>query len=731
MAIEEQHLILKTTVEGNATEAINETTEAVKGLKQQYREANAELLKLQDTPGIDPEEIRKQAQAVGELKDRISEANENAAAFSGNTFENMTTSLGGVKDGLLGLDFGKASEMAKNFAVTAKTISFGDAIKSVKDLGSTFLTLGKALLTNPLFLIAAVIAALVAAIVKVLDKLGILKKITEAVGAAFDFLMGIIEGVVSAITDFLGVTSEAEREATAALERSAAAAEANAKRTSDANEEIIQGINNKIRQAELEGKSTVQFEREKVQALRETAKENYKAAQQAFQLALQKGDLDKKEIADLKEKARQSRLAYAQSKDDVVFFEKEVLKEKEDANKKKQDEDDKAAKTSADKASSARQQALQKQKEYEAARLATSRQIEDLKITLMSDGVEKEIAQNNTKYARLIADTQNNEKLLQTEKDAIVKLYEDQRAAAAVKINEDEAKRIADAKTKADEDAAKQAADVKAQEDALWAEEKARMDLKAQYITDEQTREVTERQNAYAQELVDLQTALDNELITEAEYAELTKAAELKKNEDIDAINEEYAEKEKARRKQVADAALGVASSSLSAISALTDAFAGKSEAQQRKAFKIQKGVQIAQATIDTFKAATGAYSSLSSIPVVGPVLGAVAAAAAIAAGIANIKKISSTEFKADGSGSVPSGGGAPTPTLPSTSAAGAAPTPPSINLFGSALGGSQGQGQQEAGMRQQSVVRAVVVESDITNTQNRLASYQQRAEIG
>jgi hypothetical protein len=349
----------------------------------------------------------------------------------------------------------------------------------------------------------------------------------------------------------------------------------------------------------------------------------------------------------------------------------------------------------------------------------------------MSDGVEKEIAQNNTKYARLIADTQNNEKLLQTEKDAIVKLYEDQRTAAAVKINEDEAKRIADAKTKADEDAAKQAADVKAQEDALWAEEKARMDLKAQYITDDQLRETTERQNAYAQELVDLQTALDNELITEAEYAELTKAAELKKNEDIDAINQEYAEKEKARRKQIADAALGVASSSLSAISALTEAFAGKSEAQQRKAFKIQKGVQIAQATIDTFKAATGAYSSLSSIPVVGPVLGAVAAAAAIAAGIANIKKISSTEFKADGSGSVPSGGGASTPTLPSTSAAGAAPTPPSINLFGSALGGSQGQGQQEAGMRQQSVVRAVVVESDITNTQNRLASYQQRAEIG
>ena len=60
----------------------------------------------------------------------------------------------------------------------------------------------------------------------------------------------------------------------------------------------------------------------------------------------------------------------------------------------------------------------------------------------------------------------------------------------------------------------------------------------------------------------------------------------------------------------------------------------------------------------------------------------------------------------------------------------GEAPTPPSLSLFGQALPGSEGAGQQGPGMRQQTI-RAVVVESDITGTQNRLQNYQQRAEVG
>ena len=54
----------------------------------------------------------------------------------------------------------------------------------------------------------------------------------------------------------------------------------------------------------------------------------------------------------------------------------------------------------------------------------------------------------------------------------------------------------------------------------------------------------------------------------------------------------------------------------------------------------IYKASAIATATIDTYKAATGAYAAMASIPYVGPFLGAAAAGAAIVAGLANVAAI-------------------------------------------------------------------------------------------
>jgi len=113
---------------------------------------------------------------------------------------------------------------------------------------------------------------------------------------------------------------------------------------------------------------------------------------------------------------------------------------------------------------------------------------------------------------------------------------------------------------------------------------------------------------------------------------------------------------------------------SLSIISDLTTAFAGKSEAQQKKAFNIQKGVSIATATIDTYLAAQGAYRSQMAISTPdAPVRAAIAAGIAIAQGLARVAIISKQQFNGSGSksggsssgGSIPSAGGgmnAPSP---------------------------------------------------------------------
>jgi hypothetical protein len=84
-----------------------------------------------------------------------------------------------------------------------------------------------------------------------------------------------------------------------------------------------------------------------------------------------------------------------------------------------------------------------------------------------------------------------------------------------------------------------------------------------------------------------------------------------------------------------------------------------------KKGFEIAKVAAIAETSINTYKAATGAYSALASIPIVGPTLGIAAAAAAVAAGLANVRAIQSQQF---------GGGGSITP--PSFSSGGASTTP-------------------------------------------------------
>lgn len=80
--------------------------------------------------------------------------------------------------------------------------------------------------------------------------------------------------------------------------------------------------------------------------------------------------------------------------------------------------------------------------------------------------------------------------------------------------------------------------------------------------------------------------------------------------------------------------------------------------AGSRNMFEIGKAAAIAQAIVDTYSSAQSAYSSLVSIPVVGPVLGIAAAAAAVTAGTMRVTQIQSTQFQPKQT-SVAYGGGA------------------------------------------------------------------------
>ncbi|WP_418513722.1 hypothetical protein [Corallibacter sp.] len=129
----------------------------------------------------------------------------------------------------------------------------------------------------------------------------------------------------------------------------------------------------------------------------------------------------------------------------------------------------------------------------------------------------------------------------------------------------------------------------------------------------------------------------DYNLQAQLDYLEFQKKQELdnaeKTGADKTAIEKKYADLETQIKRQTVQNKLDLASGALGNIAQI----AGEESA-------IGKGAAVAQATIDTYKSATSAFSALSGIPIVGPALGAVAAAAAVAAGIANVKKILSTK---------------------------------------------------------------------------------------
>lgn len=121
------------------------------------------------------------------------------------------------------------------------------------------------------------------------------------------------------------------------------------------------------------------------------------------------------------------------------------------------------------------------------------------------------------------------------------------------------------------------------------------------------------------------------------------------------------------------------------------------------KGAEFAKGVAVSQAIQDTYKGANAAYSSMATIPVVGPALGVAAAGVAVASGLMNVKKILATKPVEK---SAPGGGGG---------GAGAAPAAPSFNLV-------QGTGANqiaEAIGGQNTPIQAYVVSSNVTSAQS------------
>ena len=417
----------------------------VKTLKQELKEATIEAQRLATAEVIDQEALTAAVRRTAELKDAMADVNEQVAVFaSGSKYEQASNGLGQIGDAIRNLYFGKAQERAVAFANVAKTIKFGDAIKSVQELGSAFMTVGRAILTNPLFLLAAIIVGIVVVVYKLLDALGVVKVVVDAIGATIKFFTDLWYD----LTDAIGLTSKA--------------AEENLKTTVETNKqksdslqtyygEVERTINNELKLlrarddgSEESANNIIEAERKLIFAKRQAAKEQARLAENTLLIMISTGKATREELEDQKKLVMQLRGAFSDACADALAFDEKVKTDKAKSDKKAADESVKLAQDASKKRQDAEQKAAGKRKQLEADRLAAARLIEDQLLALREDGKQKEILSNALKYERLIQDTSANERLLQSEKDALIKTYQQQQQTAELGIIEkfaDEKKR--------------------------------------------------------------------------------------------------------------------------------------------------------------------------------------------------------------------------------------------------------------------------------------------------
>lgn len=181
---------------GDSTDSANTKTQS---LKAQLAE-----LKKQIATATDPKDVERLAKAAGEVKDKIDDANEASKLFaSGSKFEIIGNQIGDITGKLRNMDFSGAAERAQLLAKTTKSISVKDAVQGVKDLGTTFINLGKALVTNPLVLFAAALAGIAYAAKSVYDAFSQLKIQTKTVTEAIEDSHKRIDDLTKAQAEYL------------------------------------------------------------------------------------------------------------------------------------------------------------------------------------------------------------------------------------------------------------------------------------------------------------------------------------------------------------------------------------------------------------------------------------------------------------------------------------------------------------------------------------------------
>lgn len=770
--------------------AFEDTDNSVKGLRTQLREATANVAIMADKFGATSKEAINAAKRAAELKDRIGDAKALTDAFNPDAkFKAVASSLAGVAGGFSALQgamalFGKQNKDVEAALLKVNAaMALSQGLQAVGESIDSFRQLGAVIKSSTVFIEANSAATKTAAAVQrafgiatvetstgfkvlkgaiVATGIGALVVALGAVINNFDAISDWIKNsplgslakgvgdLVNQFTDFIGVTSEAER---------------NLNKISAANKRGIEDINNKIKILKAQGGSEAEIyklSKDRIEAelkdLRDAGKAKGKLTEE-----------EQKQIRDLK--TEQLVLTAEYNKKTA----EENKKSAEEA-KKKRDEVNKEVIADTKKAN---ELLLKMQNEKAIAELKTQ---EEKDLALLAQQEKQQLAEvealkvnediKGKLKAAIVADYDAKEAELK-DKQAKEKEKKDEEAAEAEKnfaskIAEIKANAIADDNERAEAQRKakleKDLADMEADKEFLKLSEEEKAKIRKDIVTtseNELNKEKLERaQKAFEDQKEIEYNALQSFETAYAEYWQVVRALEeenYKKDiENAQGNADKIAEINKKHSKTLIDiqTAEYIAKKDLQlkyvgvvgAVGGLLQQIAGKNKALAITGLVLEKAAAIATVVIQTAKGIAAATASaapllanpFTAIPA-GILLAKTIAAQKIAAGIsiagivvgaaqgiAAINQASSGS-SGGGGGSLPDLGGGDTGgggggALPDVGGGGGGAAP---DLGGGGGGGTTGGGGGGGG-----AVRAYVVERDISDAQSRDAEIQNRARF-
>ena len=605
----------------------NVPTEPVKNFRQQIKELTNEL-QTTNLPKTS-EEYQNLKRRLEQLKDAQKDFNEEIGANAGPAFESAGNNVRNLQSRLGSLDLDGAAQSINGLAANIKGLNFSGATEGSSAFGKSIVNLGKSLLANPIFLIGTVLALLITNFDKLANAIPGVGIAFEAIGA----VIGAVKDAVTGFTDAIGLTAIAAGDAVDAaiggldekqkqLDNARRLAVANAKKTGGDVEQVNKDFRDKAIKENNDLVNKVNaLERKGVKLTKEQLDARKKAIDANTELVIQAAEKEGDTVQGIREDA---------ARDEEQRLEKAA----------------RAAEAARDKARQAAE--ARKQKEKEVTDAIKDAQEQRYQATLSDE--ERELRQVELKYAQLLEKAGKNKDLVnQIEEERFI-----QRQAIRDRYT---------AQEQATEDAAEaarlareRAAAAKANEQRIVTE-----DNYFKLSRDLENRQTAEREGERAakkeKEIENLVSEYDEKFAIASGNATLEKQLVEQQKKDLAEIDKRYKDEQKAADEKsnaerveafmkTSDMVTKSAQDGISTLLSLNDAFSGKSEASQKKAFQRNKALQIAQAGVTTYQNAVAAASSQyvtgdpSSV-----VRAGLAAASAIAAGLANIAKIKATTF--------------------------------------------------------------------------------------